>query len=135
MREYQRNRRKALQGSVKPDVKCKANDVNLCKAVKPECDNCKAEYKRGFQEGYDKAKSEIVDPGASCDTVYVPDPVKPVKAPKISASKQALPIVKSMLSGIKRAPIVSHHPQCSCAMCKPVTPVASKDDQGKRKCV
>ena len=51
------------------------------------------------------------------DTVYIPDPARPVKQPK--ASSKAAPIVKSLLSGIVKQPTVSHHPQCSCACCKP----------------
>ena len=62
--------------------------------------------------------TEIVAPGASGETVYVPDPVSPVKQPKQSASKQAQPIVNAMLSGIKARPTVAHHPTCTCAMCK-----------------
>lgn len=50
-------------------------------------------------------------------TVYEPDPVKPVKTPKVSS--KAAPIVKGLLSGIKRVPTVQHHPQCTCSMCKP----------------
>jgi len=141
MREYQRNRRKALQNnvkpdckadvkpedlqaeSVKPDVKCKAEDVNLCKAVKPECQNCKAEYERGYKaglaEGKRMAAPEIVRPESIGDTIYEPDPVKPVKQPKVSVSKAVQPLVNAMLSSVKRSPTVQHHPTCGCAMCKP----------------
>ena len=62
--------------------------------------------------------TEIVAPGASGETVYVPDPVSPVKQPKQSASKQAAPIVKAMLAGLSKRPTATHHPQCTCAMCK-----------------
>ena len=61
----------------------------------------------------------IVTVIASGETVYVPDPVSPVKQPKQSASKQAQPIVNAMLSGIKARPTVAHHPTCMCAVCKP----------------
>jgi len=52
-------------------------------------------------------------------TVYEPEPVKHAKAHKQSASKQAQPIVNTMLSGIKARPTVAHHPTCTCAVCKP----------------
>lgn len=44
---------------------------------------------------------EIVAPGSSGETVYEPDPVKPAKTPKISASKQVQPIVNALLSGVR----------------------------------
>lgn len=71
-----------------------------------------------LQGSQSMAKSEIVVSG---DTVYEPDPVKPVKQPKISVSKQAAPIVSAMLSGIRKQPTVQHHPQCKCTMCCPIT--------------
>ena len=58
--------------------------------------------------------NEIVRPGASGETVYIPDPVKPAKAPKVST---AAPIVKAMLSGISKQSTVSHHPTCKCGIC------------------
>jgi hypothetical protein len=67
----------------------------------------------------DRAEKPAIKPDIAIDTIYEPDPVKQVKAPKLSASKQAAPIVKALLSGIKRSPTVSHHPTCSCGMCKP----------------
>ena len=51
------------------------------------------------------------------DTVYVPNPVRPVKQPKPKTN--AAPIVNAMLSGVKARPTVAHHPTCTCAMCKP----------------
>ena len=66
---------------------------------------------------HDKPKSEIVPVSVHSETIYEPDPVKPVKTPKVSS--KAAPIVNGLLSGIKRAPTVQHHPQCSCGMCKP----------------
>ena len=54
-------------------------------------------------------------------TVYVPDPVRPAKQPKVSASKAIQPIVKAMLSGIVKQPTVSHHPCCNCGVCKPLS--------------
>ena len=57
----------------------------------------------------------VASPG---DTIYEPDPVKPAKAPKVSVSKQAVPIVAALLSSISKQPTVSHHPLCTCAMCK-----------------
>lgn len=81
------------------------------------------------QEGNDMPAVKIVpvtSPGEAekpvskpdvAETVYEPDPARPVKQPK--ASSKAAPIVKSLLSGIVKQPIVSHHPQCSCACCKP----------------
>lgn len=60
----------------------------------------------------------IVHPGASCETVYIPDPVKPAKAPKIKSN--AAPVVSAMLSGISKRLTVTHHPTCTCGICKPV---------------
>ena len=58
--------------------------------------------------------------GCQCGaTVYEPDPVRPAKQPKVSASKAIQPIVKAMLSGIVKQPTVSHHPCCTCGICKP----------------
>ena len=59
--------------------------------------------------------------GCQCGaTVYEPDPVRPAKQPKVSASKAIQPIVKAMLSGIVKQPTASHHPCCTCGICKPV---------------
>lgn len=68
-------------------------------------------------------KSPVASPGEvnkSIDTIYEPDPVKPAKAPKVSVSKQAAPIVAALLSSISKQPTVPHHPCCICAMCKSV---------------
>jgi hypothetical protein len=85
----------------------------------------------GIQPAITIAEPVMVVPGASCevkkpadtpdmaDTVYVPDYVKPVKAPKPKSN--AAPVVKSLLSGIVKQPIVSHHPCCSCGVCKPLS--------------
>jgi len=67
----------------------------------------------------DSSKSSMESPG---DTVYEPDPVKPAKQPKVSPAKTAQPIVNSILSGIVKRATVSHHIQCTCAMCKPSKP-------------
>ena len=56
--------------------------------------------------------------GAVVDPMYEPDPVKPVKVHKPSAAKQAAPVVAALLSSINKRVTVSHHVQCSCAMCK-----------------
>lgn len=158
MREYQRNRRKGLQSglqSVNPQdvnpVKCKPVNpvckpiVNLCKPVNQDV-NPKAEYERGYKEGYKvglaeskaMAAPEIASVASSCDTVYEPDPVKPGKAPKISVSKQALPTVKALLLGVQRSkPTVAHHPQCKCGVCTGHLRQASADDLAgvrRRKC-
>jgi hypothetical protein len=60
---------------------------------------------------------EIVVPAASC-TVCAPDHIRQVKQHKVSASKQAAPVVAALLSSINKRVTVSHHVQCSCAMCK-----------------
>mgnify|MGYP001172710393 CR=1 FL=1 len=70
----------------------------------------------------DKPVSEIVQSGASGETVYEPDPVKLPKAPKISASKTVSPIVSQLLAGISKQVLVAHALNCPCAMCKP-TPI------------
>jgi len=57
----------------------------------------------------------------SGETVYVPDPVKPIKQPKVSVSKQALPTVKTILAGISKQPTIQHHPQCRCGICNPIS--------------
>jgi hypothetical protein len=58
-------------------------------------------------------------PDIAIDTIYEPGPVKPAKAPKQSVSKAVQPVVAATLSGIVKQPTVSHHPQCSCGVCKP----------------
>ena len=65
----------------------------------------------------DEVKKPASKPDIVIDTIYEPDPARPVKQPK--ASSKAAPIVKSLLSGIVKQPTVSHHPQCSCGVCKP----------------
>ena len=65
--------------------------------------------------------------GCQCGaTVYVPDPVRPAKQPKVSASKAIQPIVKAMLSGIVKQPTASHHPCCLCGVCKPLSDKLSR---------
>ena len=65
--------------------------------------------------------------GCQCGaTVYVPDPVRPAKQPKVSASKAIQPIVKAMLSGIVKQPTASHHPCCNCGVCKPLSDKLSR---------
>lgn len=49
--------------------------------------------------------------------VYEPDPVKPVKPPKQSVSKQVAPVVANLLSDINRRVTIQHHPSCKCGMC------------------
>ena len=65
--------------------------------------------------------------GCQCGaTVYEPDPVRPAKQPKVSASKAIQPIVKAMLSGIVKQPTASHHPCCNCGVCKPLSDKLSR---------
>ena len=64
----------------------------------------------------DEVKKPASKPDIVIDTIYEPDPARPVKQPKAS---KATPIVSAMLSGISKQPTVSHHPQCKCAVCKP----------------
>ncbi len=54
-------------------------------------------------------------------TVYIPDPVKPVKQPRVKLN--AAPLVSAMLSKIgEKRPVVPHHATCTCGMCKPPRP-------------
>jgi len=65
--------------------------------------------------------------GCQCGaTVYVPDPVRPAKQPKVSASKAIQPIVKAMLSGIVKQPTANHDPCCNCGVCKPLSDKLSR---------
>jgi len=56
--------------------------------------------------------------GVSGDTVYEPDPVKLVRVKKESVKKGVVPIVETLLAGVKVSPTVQHHPQCKCGVCK-----------------
>ena len=62
----------------------------------------------------ESVKSIVGSPG---DTIYEPGPVKHAKQPRVKS--KVAPIVNAMLSGISKRPIVSHHPRCRCAVCKP----------------
>jgi hypothetical protein len=66
------------------------------------------------------AKSAVAspcEPDIGKDTIYEPDPIRPVKIKRRSVSKAVAPVVSALLSNVKARPTVSHHPQCKCGMC------------------
>lgn len=87
---------------IRPVIRSRNTDKS---AKKPEC--------------HDKPVPEIVPVASPGDTIYEPDPVKPISPAKVSVSKAVAPVVNTLLSNIKRVPTVQHHPQCTCSMCKP----------------
>ena len=109
----------AIQSPVRLVVGAKYAEGKLVdipeKAKKPECNDMPA-VKIVPVTSPGEAEKPAGKPDIA-DTVYLPDPARPVKQPK--ASSKATPIVKSLLSGIVKQPTVSHHPCCSCGVCKP----------------
>ena len=95
----------------------------MSKAISIRLPDQVLEAVKAYAKGQGVSVTDVIIQGINailhpCNTLYEPGPVKPVKVHKPSATKQAAPVVAALLSSINKRVAVSHHVQCSCAMCK-----------------
>ena len=122
-------------------------DITGVKQDPEPCQDCKAEYARGLEEGKKQATlsmpaPEIVAPGRSCEPVFVTSPpvlseipiqrpsyacnffnpqpksTKPDKPGRYVPAATRAPTVKAVALP-ESSGLVTHSPTCTCALCKP----------------